>query len=160
MAIWSIFEQQAPELAHLARERFASTGLVLLGTLRRDGWPRISPIEYTFWEGELVLGGMWQSKKFQDVMRDNRITIHSTTANKNGQEGDVKLYGRAVPLNPGREEAYWQHIFETLNWRPAGPAHVYTVDIDSAACVQFTADGTMHWLTWPGNEWRTRREGQ
>ncbi len=157
MVSWNDFEQQAPELAALARERFDATGLALLGTLRRDGWPRISPIEYTFWDGELVFGGIWQSKKFLDIAWDNRVTIHSATTNKNGQEGDAKLYARLAPLAQDREEAYWQHIFELMDWRPSGPAHVYTTDITSAAYIRFGDDGIMRWLTWPGNDWRSRK---
>jgi len=91
MATWSQFETDCPDLARLARERFGATDLVMLGTLRKNGWPRITPIEYTIWEGELVLGGMWQSRKMLDLLRDPRCAIHSTTTNKNGQEGDVKL---------------------------------------------------------------------
>ena len=156
MVAWAQFEAESPEIAQLARERFGATDLVLVGTVRRDGWPRISPIEYTFFNGDLVLGGMWQSKKFLDIMRDTRLTLHSTTTNKDGREGDVKLYGRAFPLAKEREEAYWQHIFELMNWRPGGPAHVYTVDIHAAAYVRFDGD-IMRWITWPGNGWRVGR---
>lgn len=154
---WSDFEQQAPELAQLAKERFAATELVMLGTLRKNGWPRITPIEYTFFEGDLMLGGMWQSKKCLDLLRDPRCVVHSTTSNKNGQEGDVKVYGRAATLDAEREERYWQHIFELMNWRPDGPAHVFALDIESAAYVTFSGEGTMRWLTWPGNAWRERK---
>lgn len=154
MANWESFAQQAPELAGLAEARFASTDLVLIGTLRKNGWPRITPIEYTFFEGELTLGGMWQSKKCLDLLRDPRCVVHSTTSDKNGEQGDVKLYGRGLPIDPAREEAYWQHIFDKLGWRPDGPAHVFTVDIESAGYTVFS-EGTMRILTWPGNEWRT-----
>ena len=60
---WTEFESAAPELAGLATERFAATDLIMLGTLRKDGWPRISPSEYTIFEGDLMLGGMWQSSR-------------------------------------------------------------------------------------------------
>ncbi|MCA9823423.1 MAG: pyridoxamine 5'-phosphate oxidase family protein [Dehalococcoidia bacterium] len=156
---WIEFEEDAPELAGLVRQRFDATELVMMGTLRPNGWPRISPIEFTYWDGDFVLGGMWQSKKFQDVMRDNRVTLHSTTTNKNGQEGDVKIYGRVHPLAEERIEPYWQHIFTLLNWRPAGPAHVYTLDVEEGSYARFEADGTMRWLTWPGNEWHTQKAG-
>lgn len=156
---WSEFEAASPELAALARERFGATELVMMGTLRKNGWPRISPIEFTFWDGDLVFGGMWQSKKFLDVMRDNRVTVHSTTANKDGQEGDVKLYGRLVALEEERVEPYWQHIFELMAWRPKGPAHVYVMEIESGSYVRFEGDGTMNVLRWPGNQWtRTKSD--
>jgi hypothetical protein len=100
---------------------------------------------------------MWQSKKMLDLLRDPRCTIHSTTSDKNGQQGDMKLYGRAWPMAPEREEPYWQHIYAKLHWRPTGPAHVFVVDIESAGFVQFDGAGTMRAKTWPGpDEWRER----
>lgn len=158
MAAWHEFERQAPELAALAQERFDSTALVMLGTLRKNGWPRITPIEFTYFEGDFVIGGMWQSKKMLDLLRDPRCAIHSTTSDKSGQQGDAKLYGRALPMADERVEPYWQHIYEKLNWRPGGPAHVFVVDITSAGYVQFDSSGTMRTLTWPGPaEWVVRQ---
>ena len=120
MATWTEFEASSPELAALARERFDATELVMLGTLRKDGWPRITPIEYTIFEGDFVIGGMWQSKKMQDLERDARCSVHSTTTDKNGQQGDVKLFGRARGFDAATEERYWQHIYDKMQWRPAG----------------------------------------
>ena len=157
MMRWSELEKAAPDLAMLTRERFDATELVMMGTLRKNGWPRISPIEYTFWDSDLLFGGIWQSKKFLDIQRDNRVTVHSTAANKNGQEGDAKLYGRLSPLAEERIEPYWQHIFEQINWRPKGPSHVFTLGIDSASYVRFTEEGMMEWLKWPGEGWQRRK---
>jgi hypothetical protein len=154
MATWNEFKEAAPELAGLAKERFDSTQLVMLGTLRKDGWPRVTPIEFTIFEGDFVIGGMWQSKKMLDLLRDDRCAVHSTTSDKNGQQGDAKLYGRARAMAEERLEPYWQHIFAEIGWRPEGPAHVFTIDIESAAYVKFAGDGTMRRLTWPGlQEW-------
>jgi hypothetical protein len=156
---WTKLHEVAPELAELADQRFASAEFVMLGTLRKDGWPRISPIEYTIFDGEFTMGGIWQAKKALDLLRDPRCAIHSATTNKNGQEGDVKLYGRAMPLAPEREEPYWQHVFESTGWRAKGPAHVFTFDVMSAGYVVFAESGTMRMLTWPGpQEWVVREE--
>lgn len=150
MASWKQFETESPDVARLARERFSAFDLVMLGTLKRDGWPRLTPIEYTFFDSELTLGGMWQSKKMLDLLRDPRCTIHSVTSNKDGKEGDVKLYGRALPMAADRLEPYWQHIHQLLNWRPDGPAHVFVFKIESAGFVQFDGAGGMRMKTWPG----------
>jgi hypothetical protein len=98
---WAEFESSAPELATLAKDRFAATELIMLGTLRKDGWPRISPCEYAIWEGDFMVGGIWQSKKCLDLIRDPRCTIHNATSDKNGRGGDVKVYARARRLGPG-----------------------------------------------------------
>ncbi len=42
---WDAFAAAAPALAVLGLERFDRKGMALVGTLRRDGWPRITPVE-------------------------------------------------------------------------------------------------------------------
>jgi len=65
---WDEFKRSAPEMAGLGEERFERTGLVLVGTIRKDGWPRISPVEPLIVDGDLSLGMMWQSKKAKDLL--------------------------------------------------------------------------------------------
>ena len=59
----------------MADERIQATGILLLGTIRADGRPRISPCEPYVVDGELLLGMMWQSKKALDLLRDRRLTL-------------------------------------------------------------------------------------
>jgi hypothetical protein len=42
---WAEFERAVPELAALGRERIERFNFVLIGTPRRDGAPRINPVE-------------------------------------------------------------------------------------------------------------------
>src|SRR5207237_8667654 len=51
---WDEFAAACPELANLGEERFRGRELCLLGTLRRNGYPRISPIEPDLVDGELM----------------------------------------------------------------------------------------------------------
>jgi len=88
----------APELATLGEQMLDRSGLVMLGTLRKNRCPRISPVEPLFADGELYLGMMWQSLKALDLIRDPRCTVHSPTSNHDGSEGDFKVYGRAVEI--------------------------------------------------------------
>lgn len=150
MVSWTTFEENAPALAALCYQRFKATDLVMLGTLRKDGFPRISPVEWAMYGGELTLGGMWHAKKALDLVRDPRCTIHSTTANKNGLEGDAKLWGRATELTPAGLEDYRQWVYDQSGHRPRLPFHVFTIDIESAAYVTF-AGGAMKRLQWPGD---------
>ena len=59
----------------------------MLGTLRKDGAPRSSPVEVIFTEGQLYLGMMLRSKKALVLLRDSRCTIHSATSNRDRQPG-------------------------------------------------------------------------
>ena len=87
------------ELAARGLARFDATGLSLIGTLRRDGSPRISAVEPFIFDGELALGMMWRSMKALDLLRDPRCVVHSTISDKDGTEGEFKVYGRAVAVD-------------------------------------------------------------
>src|SRR5918912_4316677 len=95
---WEEFAAACPELAALGKERLRTRELCLVGTLRRNGYPRISPVEPEFVDDELMLGMMWRSPKALDVLRDPRLVVHSVVADRMGTDGDFKLYGRAVDV--------------------------------------------------------------
>jgi hypothetical protein len=138
MASWREFEEAAPYLAGLGRKRFDSTQLAMLGTLRKDGFPRVTPIEYTIYGGEIVIGGMWQSKKCLDLERDGRCVLHSTTSDKAGEQGDSKLSGRAVAMDDAEwRKGYCDWLRAETGWAPDGPFHAFRIDITEAAYVVF-----------------------
>ena len=107
MATWQEFEQQAPELAALVRERFAAGRHCTLATLRSDGAPRISGSEVEFTETDVLLGSMADSVKARDLLRDNRFALHSPPSDPlegaPPQEwpGEAKLAGSAAEVPAG-----------------------------------------------------------
>jgi hypothetical protein len=138
MAAWSEFAAAAPELAALGLDRFERTGLALVGTIRKDGSPRISPVEPFLIDGQLYLGMMWQSKKALDLGRDPRCVVHSVVSDKAGTEGDFKLYGRAIAVtNPTERERYCQVLQAKIGWRPQGDFHLFAVDVTQVGFVRF-----------------------
>ena len=145
---WDEFTQACPELAQLGEERLRAKELCLVGTLRKNGWPRISPVEPEFVDGELMLGMMWQSPKALDLERDPRLVVHSVVSNRDGKEGDFKLYGTAVPVPDSERRArYRATVKARIDWEPAEPDyHVFAVDVDSAGFVTFA--GPRYGLAW------------
>jgi hypothetical protein len=135
---WAEFAAAAPELARLGEERLRSRELCLIGTLRRNGWPRISPVEPEFVGDELMLGVMWRSPKALDLLRDPRIVVHSTLTDRHDLSGDFKLYGRGLPVDdPSRLDAHRAAIKARIDWEPPDPYHVFAVEIESAGFVTF-----------------------
>ena len=116
---WGEFARAEPELARFGEERFARTGLCLLGTNRKSGFPRISPVEPLIHDGRLYLGMMWRSRKALDLLEDPRCVVHNTVADKAGTDGDFKLYGvaRDVQDEPERE-SYGVALQQAIGWRP------------------------------------------
>ncbi len=92
---WATFENEASDLARFARERLEAHKHHLLATLRADGGPRISGTEVTIGNGELWIGGMLGSRKFQDLRRDPRLALHSASEDPPAFSGDVRITGRA-----------------------------------------------------------------
>jgi hypothetical protein len=118
---WNDFAEACPELAALGEERFRARELCLLGTLRRNGWPRITPVEPDFVDGELMSGMMWRSPKALDLLRDPRCVVHSVVSRRDGDEGDFKLYARARQIDDSDVRArYRATIKERIDWsRPS-----------------------------------------
>ncbi len=136
---WDGFEQACPEIAKLARERFVRDGLVMLGTLRLDGSPRISPNEIDVAAGRLFTSMMWRSRKALDLLRDPRIVVHSVTRNREGTDGDVKLYGRVVDeQDPDVRRAFREAIAARIDWAPEEPSyHCFSIDVERAGYITF-----------------------
>jgi hypothetical protein len=136
---WDKFARACPELAGLGEERLRGRELCLVGTLRRNGYPRISPVEPEFVDGELMFGMMWRSPKALDLLRDPRCVIHSVVSDRHGTEGDFKLYGRAVDVHdPEQRAAYRATVRARIDWEPSEPTfHCFAVDIESAGFVIF-----------------------
>jgi hypothetical protein len=136
---WDEFERACPELAGLARDRFVRDQLVMVGTIRRNGSPRVSPNECDLAAGRLFVSMMWRSKKALDLLRDPRMVVHSVTSNTDGTDGDVKIYGRAVDeREPEVREAFRAAIGARIDWAPDEPEyHCFSVDVRSAAYVRF-----------------------
>ncbi|MGZ4310000.1 MAG: pyridoxamine 5'-phosphate oxidase family protein [Gaiellaceae bacterium] len=136
---WDEFAAACPELASLGEERLLARELCLVGTLRRNGYPRISPVEPEFVDGELMLGMMWRSPKALDLLRDPRCVIHSVVSDRMGTEGDFKLYGRAVDVQDAERRArYRAAVKARIDWEPAEPRfHCFAVDVEAAGFVIF-----------------------
>ncbi|MGN6169717.1 MAG: pyridoxamine 5'-phosphate oxidase family protein [Solirubrobacteraceae bacterium] len=135
---WGSFATASPELAVLGRERLEGKQLCMLGTIRRNGWPRISPCELDFVGDELMLGMMWQSPKARDLLREPRCVLHSCTSDRLGTEGDFKLYGQARDVqDSAARDAYRAAIRARIDWEPNDPFHLFAIDVDSAGYVVF-----------------------
>jgi hypothetical protein len=107
---WQDIEQAAPEFAQRVRALFEARRHKTIATVRADGSPRISGIEASFEQGELVFGSMPNARKGADLHRDPRFALHSATFDPvEGSEadwpGEAKISGRAVAAGPVTEGA-------------------------------------------------------
>jgi hypothetical protein len=160
---WGDFEAAAPRLAALGRERLLAPGVVLVGTIRRDGSPRISPVEPFVLDGNLWLSMLWRSHKAADLARDPRVLVHSIVTSRDGRDGEFKVRGWCRPeRNRAAQERYADAVSATLGWRPdLGRVHVVSVDMKSVAYLRYDdATGDQFTVLWPqGREYVRRGVG-
>lgn len=135
---WRDFERATPDLAALGMRGFSGERMCVLGTIAADGWPRISPCEIYFPDGHLLLGMMRNSRKSNDLERDDRITVATPQAQRDPELGDFKIFGRAGEVtDPALRELYGRTVFEAIAWRPAEPYPLWEVDIERAVYIEF-----------------------
>ena len=107
---------------------------MLLGTLQKDGSPRISPVEPHLSQGDLLFGSMARSAKTRDLLRDPRCLVHSAITGPDAGEAELKLYGDAVEASPELRancaEGWWHA-------QPVSAAVVYAVGIGRASLVEW-----------------------
>lgn len=142
---WRELELGAPAIARLGLTRLNCPRVALLGTLRRDASPRISPVEPYIAEGQLLIGAMAWSGKAADLRRDPRYVLHSTVTDPDSGEGELKLSGSAVVASHdhhGVAEAWWSA------W-PPDKAVVFFLGIEQAVFVEWdTGHGVMKVHRW------------
>jgi pyridoxamine 5'-phosphate oxidase-like protein len=99
MVRWADFEAAAPELAAEGRELVERFRFVFVGTIRRDGTPRISPVEAHVVGGQLMLVMIRGTLKARDVLRDCRVALNSPVVNPDDPGAEFKLRGRVVEVD-------------------------------------------------------------
>jgi hypothetical protein len=127
MVRWAEFEQAAPELAAIGRERVERHGFMLLGTVRRDGTARISPVGVRLVDGELTMSFIGGSAKERDVRRDPRVLLHSPVLHAGDPNDELKLRGRAVEIEDP------PLVRKAALWDPPPPLVAFRLDVEHAA---------------------------
>jgi|SRR5689334_2080226 len=157
---WSDIEHAPPRLARLAHERLIAPGVVLVATIRRDGTPRLSPVEPLVLDGDLWLSMMQGSGKARDLLRDPRVLVHSIVVNRDGAGGEFKVRGTArAEGDPGAQRRYAEAAAGSLGWYPTpGRFHLFAVDISDVSFIRYeTATGDQYVAMWPSGREFIRR---
>jgi hypothetical protein len=96
---WAEFERADPELAAFGRER-VDQQVCFHATLRRDGWPRVHPVEPWIAVGLLLVRFRGHSPKVDEVRHDGRYALHSPMDNPDGVGGEFMVRGWIEQVDP------------------------------------------------------------
>jgi hypothetical protein len=133
MARWQYVEASAPDFAAEVRAVFEANKHKTIATLRRDGSPRLSGLEFEFTDGDVTFGMMPRSRKAADLRRDPRTELHSASVVPGGDEaawaGDARISGRAREITDPTERSRFTHD-------PPGAYPLFVLDIDRVVRVK------------------------
>ena len=128
MATWGMVVAEAPELARQVRELFDSHRHKILGTLRKDGSPRLSGTELNFLDDDIWFGGMWMSRKCLDLRRDPRFAVHTSSLDPPAWRGDARISGTVQEVvDPAQVEAV---VKAGEGEAPEGPWHLFRAELE------------------------------
>lgn len=156
---WAEFERVAPDLALQVRELIDRSGFVLVGTIRRDGTPRISPVEARVVQGHLMLVMIRGTHKARDVLRDSRLVLNTPVFDPADPGRELKLRGRAVAVDDrGLLDATANATEAASGWRPPADWHFFSVEIEDVALMEWDrgALAMTRWTAERGLERTTR----
>ena len=144
MASFADVENAEPDLADRARAVLSSTINAVLGTVRRDGSPRVSGADPYFHDGQLRIWSMPGARKGQDLRRDPRVAVHSIPwDSRRLREGaadvgaaDAKVSGAAVlTTDAGERAAFRSWLASVRGAEPPADWDLFTIDINELTVV-------------------------
>ncbi|MBL1096778.1 pyridoxamine 5'-phosphate oxidase family protein [Streptomyces coffeae] len=152
---WSGFRSAEPGFAATVQDRFGQYRHHVLATLRKDGAPRLTPLEVAFGDGEMWLGMLPESRKALDLRRDPRFSLQANPGPDDGMlDGDARISGRAVEVTDPEVIARYAEAVH-----PPEPFHLFRAEV---AEVVYTSvdDSGLVLRTWrPGQPVRIVRPG-
>jgi hypothetical protein len=132
---WAAFAEAAPELAGAARALIERPGFVYVGTVRRDGAPRICPVEAHIVREQLMLVMIASSLKARDVARDPRVTLQSPVTDPDDPGAELKLRGRVAEVDELQRTATADAVEAASGWRPRPSWRFLAVELLAVAVV-------------------------
>jgi len=149
MISFAELHELAPTIATPIADVIRRTGIGILGTIRRDGSPRVSPIEVSIQDGSLFVGMMPDSQKLRDARRDSRCTLLTPVADRNDLGGEGKLFGRLVELDRQPADDVLRRAANDAGFDPemvlGSPAFEIRIDAAAWQCVEGETFTTLSW---------------
>jgi hypothetical protein len=151
---WSEISARQPALGAVAGRLLIEPGVLLAGTIRRDGTARISGVEPLVLDGDLWLSMMSGSAKTRDLDRDPRIALNSVITSPS-PPAEIKVRGTARTVTEqDRHERHAAAVREQIGWQPvAGQFTLFIVEVADVTYIgSEPGTGAQHVARWPPGE--------
>jgi hypothetical protein len=151
---WSEISARQPALGAVADRLLIEPGVLLAGTIRRDGTARISGVEPLVLDGDLWLSMMTGSAKSRDLGRDPRVVLNSVITSPS-PPAEIKVRGTARAVTEqDRQERYAAAVREQFGWQPVvGQFTLFIVEVADVTYIgSERGTGAQHVARWPPGE--------
>ena len=156
--VWAEFAAETGAIANDIAGLVERYGFGLVGTIRRDGTPRISAVETHLVNDDLMVVMIPRTRKASDVRRDDRITMQSPVLDAGAPGAEYKLHGRAAIVNDAEARgAVCRAIEARSGWRPEKTWLFLSVLVSEATHFSWSADGGCDLRSWKVGERVERR---
>jgi hypothetical protein len=148
---WSEISARQPALGAVADRLLIEPGVLLAGTIRRDGTARISGVEPLVLDGELWLSMMSGSAKRRDLGRDPRIVLNSVITSPS-PPAEIKVRGTARAVTgQDQQERYAAAVRDRIGWQPvAGQFALFIIEVADLTYIgSEPGTGAQHVARWP-----------
>jgi hypothetical protein len=148
---WSEISARQPALGAIAERLLIEPGVLLAGTIRRDGTARVSSVEPLVLDGELWLSMMSGSAKSRDLGRDPRIVLNSVITSPS-PPAEIKVRGTAQPVTgQDRQERYAAAVRDQIGWQPVvGQFTLFIVEVADITYIGSEPEtSAQHVAQWP-----------
>ncbi len=117
---WKLLENEQPEMAAFGYERLNGK-VAYLGTVKKDGSPRVHPMTPIIGEGHLFVFMEPTSPKGHDLERDGRYAMHCGITDTSGRSGEFFIPGTARRV----EDPEMRKV--AVRFSPCAPAERYVL---------------------------------
>lgn len=146
---WASFAQEAADVAADVRAMIEGFRFAMIGTIRRDGTPRISAVETHFVDDDLMLVMIPRTRKAADVRRDNRVVLQSPITTPGDPGAEFKVRGRALVVEDHAPRIAAADVIESYSgWRPQPSWLFLSVMVADVTHIIWRADGTATLTRW------------
>jgi hypothetical protein len=107
-------------------------------------------MEPALFEDELWIGGMPNTAKFRDLLRDPRFTLHTATVDTHVGDGDAKVWGQVEDVHDrDLHQRFAEALFAETGFDLRGQTfeHLFRAEIQGAAAVE-VAGGHLDITVW------------
>jgi hypothetical protein len=136
-------EESNPKLAAFGVGRF-SNGVAYLGTVAKDGSPRVHPVTPIIGQGRLFIFMEPTSPKGYDLRRGSRYALHSTVEDDEGGGGEFLVTGTGRLIEDAETRAL---AVSLASYNPADRHILFELSVDSALGFIYEEDNKvrLHW---------------